>query len=326
MDGFHEVLVKERNQGSPGFLEILLEREKEFSRRILAVSVAPAIEQWAKRMERKQRAIYGEDFVIVGHQPMDFVTALMAVRYGHAPEHWPNVFSPFDFERALGWEQGKIPSHVALGLRLYRPPIAGGSELTDYMEAQIGNHLFRTQLTTPTAWAATTAYSVGDIRRAVAWNDTLFEVVVAGTSAASEPTWSTGIGAETVDNTVTWQAIKIGVPKRSHFMALFTAAPGETGGGTEVTGGAYARVQHAPTDANWTVNAQVAGAGRNDNALAITFPTPTANWGVVTDTAIMSRLTGGNMIMFTPLTTSKTINNGDPAPNYAVGAFDVDWS
>lgn len=326
MDGFHKVLVKEKNPGAIGFVEVLEAREKAFAAKMLRVSVAPAIEQWARRMESRQKERFGEDFVIVGHQPMDFVTALMAVRYGHDPEQWPEGFTPADFERALGWERGRIPSHVLKALQVYRPMIGGGSELTDYMEAQIGNHLFRTQLTTTTAWAASTAYSVGDIRRAVAWNDTLFECVVAGTSGGAEPTWSTTIGAETTDNTVTWQAIKIGVPKRSHFIALFTAAPGETGGGTEVAGGSYARVQHAPTDANWTASAQVSGAGRNDNAAAITFPAPTANWGSVTDTAIMSRLTGGNMILYTPLTTAKTVNNGDPAPNFAIGAFDIDWS
>ena len=327
MDAFHKVMVKEKNPGAIGFVEVLEAREEAFAAKMLRVSVAPAIEQWARRMEVRQKRIYGEDLVIVGHQPMDFVTALMAVRYGHDPEQWPAGFTPADFERALGWEQGiSIPSHVKLGLRIYRPPIAGGSELTDYMEAQIGNGLFRTGLTTTTAWAASTAYAVGDIRRAVTWNDTLFECVVAGTSAATEPTWNTTIGAETTDNTVTWKACKIGVLKRSHYIALFTAAPGETGGGTEVSGGAYARVQHAPTDANWTANAQVAGAGRNDNAAAITFPAPSANWGSVTDTAIMTRLTGGNMIMYTPLTTAKTVNSGDPAPNFAVGALDVDWS
>lgn len=333
MDGFHKVLVREKNPGAIGFVEVLEAREEAFAAKMLRISVALAIEQWARRMETRQKERFGEEFVIVGHQPMDFVTALMAVRYGHDPDFWPEGFTPADFERALGWERGRIPSHVLKALQVYRPPIAGGSELTDYMEAQLGNHLFRTQLTTTIAWAASTAYTVGTIRRAVTWNDTLFEVVAVsgtGTSGATEPVWNTTIGAETTDNPganqVVWQAIKIGVPKRSHFIALFTAAPGETGGGTEVSGGSYARVQHAPTDANWNASTQVGGAGRIDNAAAITFPAPTANWGIVTDMADMTRLTGGNMTMYTPLTTAKTVNNGDPAPNFAIGAFDIDWS
>lgn len=34
-------------------------------------------------------------------------------------------------------------------------------------------------------------------------------------------------------------------------VALFTSAPGEAGGGTEVTGGSYARVEVNPSDTNW---------------------------------------------------------------------------
>lgn len=328
MDQFFKILIREKNPEARGLADILEEREIAFSEKMKDVTVPWAISDWAKKMEGKRGkrgAHLADNIVVVGHLPCDYITALMVVRYGQNPDFWPPVFSPEDYERALGWEQGSIPGPV-LKYEYYIPPIAGGQELTDYMEAQIGNGLFRTGLTTTTAWAASAVKSVGDIVRAVTWNDTLFECVVAGTTAATEPTWGTTIGTETVDNTVTWKAAKIGVVKRSHYMALFTAAPGETGGGTEVTGGSYARVELAPTDANWTANAQVAGAGRNDNAVDITYPAPTANWGSVTDTADMSRVTGGNMHIFTPLTTAKTVNNGDPAPKFAIGAFDMDWS
>src|SRR3972149_4252036 len=63
-------------------------------------------------------------------------------------------------------------------------------------------------------------------------------------------------------------------------VALYTAAPGDAGGGTEVSGGSYARVQRDPLDANWT--AASATDGLTGNAADITFPTPTANWGTVT--------------------------------------------
>src|SRR3990167_4285513 len=62
--------------------------------------------------------------------------------------------------------------------------------------------------------------------------------------------------------------------------ALYTAAPGEAGGGTEVTGGSYARVDRPPLDANWT--AASATDGLTDNAADIVFPAPTANWGQIT--------------------------------------------
>src|SRR5687767_1735417 len=104
-------------------------------------------------------------------------------------------------------------------------------------------------------------------------------------------------------------------------VALYTAAPGETGGGTEVSGGSYARVQRDPLDANWT--AASATDGLTDNAAALTFPSPTANWGVVTHFAILDATSGGNFLVYGALTQSKTVNNGDAAPNFPIGALDV---
>lgn len=113
------------------------------------------------------------------------------------------------------------------------------------------------------------------------------------------------------------------------YLALFTAAPSDSGGGTEVTGGAYARVNLAPLDANWTAtqggtSGNSSGAsGQTSNALAITFPAPTANWGTVTHFAIMDAVTGGNMIIWDALTASRTILSGDPAPSFAAGALQI---
>lgn len=102
-------------------------------------------------------------------------------------------------------------------------------------------------------------------------------------------------------------------------VALFTAAPGEAGGGTEVTGGSYARVNHAPGDANWAATS--GGNGTTSNAAAITFPAPTANWGTVTHWGVFDASTGGNLLIYAALTVSKTINNGDAAPSFGVGAL-----
>ena len=107
-------------------------------------------------------------------------------------------------------------------------------------------------------------------------------------------------------------------------IALFTAAPGEAGGGTEVTGGSYARVQRDPLDANWT--GASATDGLTDNAAAITYPAPTANWGVVTHFAIMDAASAGNMLFYGALSVSKTINNGDAAPSFGVGDLDVTFA
>lgn len=102
-------------------------------------------------------------------------------------------------------------------------------------------------------------------------------------------------------------------------VALYTAAPGETGGGTEVTGGSYARVARNPLDANWT--AASGTNGLTDNAAAITFPAPTANWGLVTSFGQFFNTT--NLGIYGTLGISKTVNNGDAAPSFAIGALSV---
>lgn len=104
-------------------------------------------------------------------------------------------------------------------------------------------------------------------------------------------------------------------------VALYTAAPGEAGGGTEVSGGSYARVQRDPLDANWTAASSTDGL--TDNAAALTYPTPSANWGVITHTGIHDATSAGNLLVYGALAVSKTVNNGDPAPAFAIGAFDV---
>lgn len=105
------------------------------------------------------------------------------------------------------------------------------------------------------------------------------------------------------------------------YISLHTADPTDAGTGAEVSGGGYARVQRDPADANWS--GASATDGLTDNVAAITFPTPTANWGVVTHFAIWDAATAGNMLIHGQLTTSKTINNGDPAPSFAAGALDI---
>ena len=60
-----------------------------------------------------------------------------------------------------------------------------------------------------TAWAASTAFAVGDVRRATSSQNSglVFECTTAGTSGSSEPTWPTDIGSTLTDNTVVWTAI-----------------------------------------------------------------------------------------------------------------------
>ena len=60
-----------------------------------------------------------------------------------------------------------------------------------------------------TAWAASTSFSVGDVRRATTTQNSglVFQCTTAGTSGSSEPSWPTDIGSTLTDNTVVWTAI-----------------------------------------------------------------------------------------------------------------------
>lgn len=89
------------------------------------------------------------------------------------------------------------------------------------------------------------------------------------------------------------------------YVGLFTAAPSDTGGGTEVSGNGYARM------ATGTIT--VAGTATTaTNAAAIEFAAASGgNWGTITHAAVFDASTGGNMIAWAALTTSRTINDGD---------------
>jgi hypothetical protein len=97
------------------------------------------------------------------------------------------------------------------------------------------------------------------------------------------------------------------------YVGLFTSDPGETGSGTEVSGGSYARQ---------TIAFTVTGS-QASNTAAVEFPTATASWGTITFAAIYDALSGGNLLAYGALTTSKTIDNGDVF-RIPTGDFDID--
>ena len=87
------------------------------------------------------------------------------------------------------------------------------------------------------------------------------------------------------------------------YIALFTSNPAEDASGTEVStsGTAYAR-----QSATFTVSGNEA-----TNSAAIEFPTATASYGTVTHIGVFDASTGGNLIAYAALTTSKAIDTGD---------------
>ena len=99
------------------------------------------------------------------------------------------------------------------------------------------------------------------------------------------------------------------------YVALFTTAPNDTGGGTEVSGNGYARVLHNSWD--------VAAVGATENTGVVTFPQASGgNWGTVTHVGLFDASTVGNMLAWGTLSVSKAVNDGDTA-EFADGAIDI---
>ena len=106
-------------------------------------------------------------------------------------------------------------------------------------------------------------------------------------------------------------------PPTTLYVGLFTAAPSDTGGGTEISTSStgYARQ---------TATFSVSGTSPTEANIssAIDFPTATADWGTITHLAVFDASTGGNMLAYSAATTSKTVANGDilriPAGSLAI--------
>ena len=105
------------------------------------------------------------------------------------------------------------------------------------------------------------------------------------------------------------------------YVALLTAAPSDSSGGTEVANSNnYARGSLACNMTNWA-GTQSAGStttssgtsGTTSNNSVITFNTPSGNWGTVTHFALMDSGTygAGNVLFHGALSASKTIFSGD---------------
>ena len=96
------------------------------------------------------------------------------------------------------------------------------------------------------------------------------------------------------------------------YLALYTATPSDAGGGTEVSGGTYAR--------QLLVFNSASGGASNPTA-DVVFPIASANWGTISHLGIFDASTAGNLLIWGALTVSKTINTGD---QLVIPAADLD--
>lgn len=98
------------------------------------------------------------------------------------------------------------------------------------------------------------------------------------------------------------------------YVALFTVAPSDSGGGTEVSGGGYARQQvnqDGATQPYWNAPVDNGGPQLIDNNGEIAFPQATASWGDIVAVGIFDAATGGNLLYHGTLSSTKTISTND---------------
>lgn len=99
------------------------------------------------------------------------------------------------------------------------------------------------------------------------------------------------------------------------YVALYTSAPSDSGGGTELSGSGYAR--EAVTFA-----AATSGAGTTSNSGAVVFTADGGDWGSVTHMGIHDATSGGNLLWHGALAAAKTVLDGDSL-EFAVGNIDL---
>lgn len=100
----------------------------------------------------------------------------------------------------------------------------------------------------------------------------------------------------------------------TRYLALFTAAPSDSGGGTEMSGGGYARQAV-------TCDAATSGAGTCSNSNAPSFTISGVDPAAFTHVGVFDAVSGGNLLWHGALTQSKDLGDGDTI-NFAIGELD----
>lgn len=101
-------------------------------------------------------------------------------------------------------------------------------------------------------------------------------------------------------------------PPAAVYVGLYTTAPTDAGGGTEVSGSNYART---------AVTFSAASGGAIANSAAVTFPTASGSWGTIVAFGIFDASSGGNLLAWNTLT-SFAIASGQ-RPVFDIGEIDI---
>lgn len=105
------------------------------------------------------------------------------------------------------------------------------------------------------------------------------------------------------------------------YIALFTAAPSDSGGGTECSGTNYARVDSGSFSTMTGIT-----TGHTSNSAEIAFAQAgSGGWGTVTHIGLFDASTAGNLLYHGALTASKVVDENDTF-KIAIGDLDITLS
>ena len=99
------------------------------------------------------------------------------------------------------------------------------------------------------------------------------------------------------------------------FVALFSSAPNDAGGGTEISGNGYSR-----QSVSW--DAASGTGGTTANSGAVSFTASGSGFGTVTHIGIYDASSSGNLLWHGAMDTAKSVAAGDVL-QFAVGAIDL---
>lgn len=109
---------------------------------------------------------------------------------------------------------------------------------------------------------------------------------------------------------------------------IITVTDLEDGDVVEVSGGAYARVQVGPDDADW--NAPIYTDKTFRNAGPVTFPEPSADWTTGGDQIVAFGLwdaeENGQLLLVGDLASPRTVLGSDPSPVFATGELEIEFT
>lgn len=101
----------------------------------------------------------------------------------------------------------------------------------------------------------------------------------------------------------------------SWYVALYTATPSDSGGGTEVSTFGYARQAV-------TFDAVTSPGGTTQNAGSVAFTASGGSWGSITHFGIFDAVTTGNLLAWTNMDTARTVNDAETL-TFAIGDIDL---